>query len=354
MIKPKPLIDKMWRPEPDDTSRIDKYRFNSNERTTLFDDKEFSRIISELSPYDLVAYGELEPFYLKIVNWLNLNRENILLTAGSDAGIKAIYETYVSEGDEVIVTLPNYAMFSAYADMFGANQVKVFYNEELLLDNSKLLNMINPQTRLVIISNPGHTGTIVSRDNLLEIIIKAEKCNSLVLVDEAYYHFYPETIIDVIDDFENLIVSRTFSKAFGLPSIRIGLLIGNKNRINDLYKVKLVHEITGVAAKIGIFFLDNLNIVTKYVSDVNKGKEILYTRLKEIGFIVFESKANFIFFKPPKNIDPINIINFLEKQKILINGPFIKYPFDNHLRITVGDKSQMNFLCDELNNFVNK
>ena len=74
MIKPKPLIDKMWSPDPDDTSRKDKYRFNSNERTTLFDDKDFSRIISELSPYDLVAYGELEPFYLKIVNWLNLNR----------------------------------------------------------------------------------------------------------------------------------------------------------------------------------------------------------------------------------------------------------------------------------------
>ena len=354
MIKPKPLVEKMWRPEPDSSSRFDNYRFDRNERTTLFNDQQFSNILSKLSPYDLVAYGELEPFYNRISNWLDLNRGNILLTAGSDAGIKSIFETYISEGDEVIITLPNYAMFSAYADMFGANQVQVYYDEEFSLDTTGLLNKITEKTRLIVISNPGHTGTVASREDLIEIIRTAKNNDALVLVDEAYYHFYSDSIIDLIDDFENLIISRTFSKAFGLPSIRIGLLIGNSKRIDDLYKVKLVHEITGLAAKIGIFFLDHLEIVDQYVSDVNQGKEILYTRLNEIGFTVLESKANFVFFKPSQGLNPINVVNYLENEKILIKGPFSKYPFDDHLRITVGDEAQMNLFCDELINFIDK
>ena len=126
MIQAKKEVAQLWR--PDGSSRSDLYRFEKNERTTLFSEKEFTEILSILKPYDLVAYGELEPFYNKIVNWLKVERNNILLTSGSDAGIKTVYETYISKGDEVIITLPNYAMFSAYAEMFGAKQIKYLYD----------------------------------------------------------------------------------------------------------------------------------------------------------------------------------------------------------------------------------
>ena len=115
MTKPKKIISKTWRPDPDISKRSDFFRFERNERTTLFSEIEFNEMLSTLSPYDFVAYGELEPFYEKICEWLDIRRKNILLTSGSDAGIKAVFETYISEEDEILVSLPNYAMFSVYA-----------------------------------------------------------------------------------------------------------------------------------------------------------------------------------------------------------------------------------------------
>ena len=341
----------MWRPKPDTSERSGFYRFERNERTTLFSEKEFSDMLSQLSPYDFVAYGELEPFYQKITEWLCVERENILLTGGSDAGIRAVYETFISEGDEVLVSLPNYAMFSAYTSMFGGKEVNHFYGKDLYLNVEKFIQKINPSTKLVVVSNPGHTGAVIAESELVVVIEKAGLNNSLVLIDEAYHHFYPETMIDYIDRFENLIITRTFSKAFGLASIRIGLLIGCKNIIDELYKVKLVHEITGVAAKIGEYFLDHIQIVDQYVNAVNQGKNVLYKRLKKIGFEVLKSEANFVFFKTPDGLNPLDLKQYMEENRILIRGPFAKQPFDNHLRITVGDKNQMNHFCDTITDF---
>ena len=122
MIKSKKFIQELWRPEPDKSKRSDYYRFERNERTTLFSEIEFNEMLSTLSPYDFVGYGELEPFYEKICEWLKVDRKNILLSSGSDAGIKSVFETFVNEGDEVLISLPNYAMFSAYTAMFGGKR----------------------------------------------------------------------------------------------------------------------------------------------------------------------------------------------------------------------------------------
>ena len=352
MINPKNLIKNIWRPEPDVSKRSDYFRFERNERTTLFSDSEFNEIISTLSPYDLIAYGELEPFYEKICHWLDVGKKNILLTSGSDAGIKAVFETYISEEDEVLVSLPNYAMFSVYTQIFGAKEVQHFYEKDLKLDVGSFIKKINLNTKLIIVSNPGHTGRTVPKDEIVKIIEEGNRNNSLVIIDEAYFQFYPETMIGFIDRFDNLLITRTFSKAFGLASLRIGLLIGSENIISELYKVKLVHEITGVAAKIGIYMLDHMQIVDQYIDAVNQGKIILYRRLENIGFEVLKSEANFLFFKTSNNLNPLELKQYLEENRILIRGPFGKHPFDNHLRITIGDEKQMNYFCDTIENFL--
>ena len=352
MIKPKKLISKIWRPEPDSTVRNDFYRFERNERTTLFSDEQFSDILANLDPYDLVAYGELEPFYEKICHWLDVGRKNILLTSGSDAGIKAVFETYISEEDEVLVSLPNYAMFSVYTQIFGAKEVQHFYEKDLKLDVGSFIKKINLNTKLIIVSNPGHTGRTVPKDEIVTIIEEGNRNNSLVVIDEAYFQFSSETMIDFIDRFDNLLITRTFSKAFGLASLRIGLLIGSENIISELYKVKLVHEITGVAAKIGIYMLDHMQIVDRYVDAVNQGRIILYRRLENIGFEVLKSESNFLFFKTPNSLNPLELKQYLEENHILIRGPIGKHPFDDHLRITIGDEKQMNYFCDTIENFL--
>ena len=348
MITPKKYIHELWRPNPDASNRVDFYRFDRNERTTLLTPSQFQDVISTVTPYDLTAYGELEPFYNKIAQWLNLKRSNLLLSSGSDAGIKAIYETYVSEGDEVLITLPNYAMFSAYADMYGAKRINHYYDKDLSLNVDHLIQKININTKLVVVSNPGHAGTVVSEKGISQILAHAKTTNTLVVIDEAYYHFYEKTMIGHIGEYDNLVVVRTFSKAFGLASIRIGLLIANEKLIDELYKVKLVHEISGLAAKIGIYFLDHMEIIDQHVDAVNKGKDYLYKNLDELGYKTNYSNSNFVYFEVPDNIEPLDIKNALEEKKILISGPFLKEPFNGQLRITVGDIDQMKHFCEEL------
>jgi len=354
MIKSKNNIKKINRPDPDASKRFSHYRFDRNERTTLFKKEQFNKMLSILSPYDFVAYGELEPFYLKLSKYLKIDRDKILLTSGSDAGIKAVYETFVSEGEEVLISLPNYAMFSVYTSMFGGKEVNHFYEKDLTLNIKQFIQKINSNTKLIVVSNPGHTGTIIAGNEMVHIIEEAALNNSLVLIDEAYHHFYPETMIEYIDRYENIVLTRTFSKAFGLASLRIGLLIGCKKIIIELYRVKLVHEITGLAAKIGGYCIDNIDLVNKYVNEVNQGKNVLYKRLKKNGFKVYISETNFVFFKTTKDVNSIDLKQYLEENRIFIKGPFLKYPFDNHLRITVGDEEQMNFFCDTLDNFLIK
>jgi len=352
-VNPKKTIEKIWRPAPDTSKRSNYYRFERNERTTLFSVAEFDDMLSHLSPYDFVAYGELEPFYEKICNWLNIKRENILLTSGADAGIKAIYETYVNKNEEILISLPNYAMYSAYTLMFGGVEVQHLYEKNLTLDLEGFKKKINPKTKLVVLSNPSHTGTTISEKEIVQIIEIAASTESLVLIDEAYHHFSTATMINYINRYQNLIIVRTFSKAFGLASLRMGLLISCKKIIEQLYKVKLVHEIDGVASKIGSYLLDNMQIVDKYVEDINAGKCILYERLNKLNIDFTKSESNFVLFKTPSNINPSNLKHYLKQNRILIGGPFQKFPFDNHLRVTVGDEYQMNLFCDAVEDYLN-
>ena len=242
-------------------------------------------------------------------------------------------------------------MFSAYTAMFGGKEVQHIYEKDLTFDVERFIQKINPNTKLAVVSNPSHTGTILSENEIIQIVKEAKSNNSLLLIDEAYHYFYPGTMVNYIDRFENLIITRTFSKAFGLASLRIGLLIGCKKIINELYKVKLVHEITGVAAKIGSYFIDHMDLVDQYVNEVNQGKNVLYKRLGKTGFEVFKSETNFVFFKTTMGVSPIDLKQYLEENCIFIKGPFSKHPFDNHLRITVGDQNQMHMLCDAIESY---
>ena len=352
MINTNKLIQQIDRPSPDHSSRENDYRFDRNERTTLFTDEEFKGMISQLSPYDFVAYGELEPFYNKISEWLQLNREQLLLTSGSDMGIRSVFETFIGVGDKVLITQPNYAMFSVYNKMYGGVELAEWYKEDLSLDVENLFQNLTDDVKLLIISNPSHTGKSIDPKILIEIIEKANKNSTLVLVDEAYFHFHNDSMIKYIDVYKNLIITRTFSKAFGLASLRIGLLIANSGLINELYRVKLVHEITGVAAKIGSFMLDNLHIVDNYVNDVNEGKDILYNRLSKFNIETHRSDSNLFFFSMPEKTNIKDFMSFLEKKKIYIKGPFTKPPFKGQMRITVGDKEQMTMFCDQLENYL--
>jgi histidinol-phosphate aminotransferase len=352
MIKSNKLISQICRPSPDALERENLLRFEKNERTTLFSDQEFEAIIKTITPFDLVAYSELEPFYKTVVNSLSIQRENVLITAGSDIAIKTIFETFVEEGDEVINFYPNYAMFSVYSKMFGAKEIIKTYNSDLLMDIPDLLNTISSSTRIVIISNPGHNGVTIPEKQIIAVLEKTKNTQTIVLVDEAYVDFSSVDMLKYINTYDQLVIVRTMSKAYGVASVRVGFIFGCKDIINEVYRVKPVHEIDGIAAKIGKYLYEHPEIKNNFVFTVNKGKEVLYKRFEEMGIHSLKSDTNFVYFKLKEHFNPNEVYEKLKLKNIYIKNPFKGNPFDNFLRTTVGSPDQMNLLCDELENIL--
>lgn len=349
MIEPRGLLKNVSRALTNTEGRIGKgMRLDHNERTTPLPDKIVQEVWKTISPEDLVAYPALEGLYAKLAKSLGVSRDMLLLTYGSDTGIRMVFDTYVNPGDEVISLNPSYGMFTVYGDMFGARKHLVEYNADFSLPVNRITDKINSKTKLVILADPNHTGTAIPRKDIISVIEKAAGVKALVLVDEAYHYFYEKTMIDGVSRFDNLIIVRSLSKAFGIAPLRVGYLISQPANIQNLYKVKLTHDITSVSAKFAEYFLDHPEIAQAYVKQVNEGKEYLTREFAGMGGHVFPSVTNFVFVRLPERLDAVKLVRSLEERKVWIKGPFKGVPIDGFIRITVGPQEQMGILMKHI------
>lgn len=341
------------RPIPETENREDFLRLDRNERTSLLSDLEFKNLMDTINPFDLTPYSILEPFYSDVVKWLKIKREQLLLTHGSEQAIKLIFDAFIDEDSSVINYKPNFQMYSVYIQMFGAKEIQKFYNDNLELDVKSLIQSIDSSIKLIVISNPGHNGILIPKDDLLKITKIAEKHDCLVIVDEAYADFCDFSIVDEISNFKNLLVIRTMSKAFGLASLRIGFIISNSKIINQIYKVKPVHEISGLSSKIGSYFIKNINIKDAYVSKIKESKKYLEDEFVKLNLKWFNSDANFIYLEVDDTYRDY-LFEELKINKILIKKAPIVEPFSSLLRVTVGEISQMKLFVTKLKEIFKK
>lgn len=342
MVRPKRLIEKLYRVPPEFAGRTrDTIRLDRNECTVPFPAGHLRKILASITPDEITAYPQLEPFYKKLSGWLKVDRGQVLLTAGSDTAIRAVFEVYVEEADEVVIFPPTYGMYPVYCDMFGAKKIEVLYDDDFSMPIKRALDAIGPDTKLVAIPNPNHTGTVFSKSELLEILKRAKIHNALVLIDEAYHHFYEGTMLPFIDKFDNLIIIRTFSKAFGIAPLRIGYIVSDKANIANLYKVKLTHEITSVSARFGEYLLDHTGIMENYARAVRSGIKYLSKEFKRLGISVPPSYANFLYAKLPAGVDSDLVVKLLKEKDFHIRGLHSSGPIKGHIRITAGPVSQM-------------
>ena len=148
----------------------------------------------------------------------------MLLTNGTDEAIQVLVNTYVDDGDEVIILRPSYAMYRFYAEVAGANIREIDYTPgTLAFPLAQLLDSISPITRAILIANPNNpTGTAITIPAIRQILERTPQ--AAVLIDEAYYEFSGITALPLVKDYPNLFVSRTFSKVYGMAAMRIGCL----------------------------------------------------------------------------------------------------------------------------------
>lgn len=279
-------------------------------------------------------YGDLER---KLAQYVGVNKDQIMITNGSDQGIDLIFRTFTEAGDTIIIPTPSFAMFYKSAQIVGNQILRPLYTKEnLSFPLKELLGMITKSVKLIVICNPNNpTGTLVSVDNIQEIAQKAP--NAIILVDEAYFEFSGVTAVALIKNYPNIIVVRTLSKAFGLSSLRVGYIVSSNSYINELLKVCGPYDVNMIAYTASLTVLDVLKGMQKYVDEVmTQAKPMVEEFFTKNGLTFYQSAGNFLLYRPIQKQEE----KILKENGILVR-PQDKTNIENTLRLSIGTVKQM-------------
>ena len=344
-----------WNSQARDSSKI---WLDKNENNDEYLKKLYLNIIKKIKFSDISAYPDLTDTYKKISSFFKLSTNKVYLTAGSDLAIKSIFEACVFPGDKVLTTNPTYAMYSIYCELFNAKKILIDYEfskNNPYLNINKLISAIkNHKPKLICIPNPDSpTGQVISKKNIEIILLLAKKNKSLVLVDEAYNLFYKNSLISCIRKFNNLIITRSASKAMAIAGLRVGIVISNPVLISKIFMHKPMYEISSL----GSFFIKeiikpkNYKLIKNSVNRLLEGKKLFINYLKKMNIQYFNSHGNFIH------------INFGSAKKEIIKE-LQKYIYfraeENHAslkgysRISLTSKKNFKLIIKIINKFYSK
>ncbi len=250
-------------------------------------------VLHRLDSERLAKYPEREPAERAVAEFLGIAPGQVLLTNGVDEGIHLLCETYLEPGDEVIIAVPTFSMYEIYAAATGARVVAVQTNKDFSFPAAEVLARITDRTRLIAVANPNNpTGSVADREDLLEIA--AAVPDAALLVDEAYFDFYGQSVMDAVSTTPNLFVARTFSKAYGLAGLRIGVLVGTAEQMKMVRRVSPPYSVNGVALACLPAALAECDYLNNYVAEVRRGRERLEKELAALGVKYWPSQANFV------------------------------------------------------------
>lgn len=282
--------------------------------------------------------------------YAGVSPESIIAGNGSDELIQIIVNTFVEKGEKVVVLSPDFSMYSFFTEIGGGIPVQIESDDEFHIDIDYLISeVIKINAKMVILSNPNNpTGDIIERDKLIKLI---ETCNCIVVIDEAYFEFYRETLVDKIEDFDNLIILRTCSKAAGMAAIRLGFLITNQELLYEVKSVKTPYNLSSITQSFGEVILRNNNIIKLNSDKIVEQREKLIQALSEFQELkMFKAKANFILIKLERATD-------LNK-KLLANGIKVRSfgggKLTNCMRITIGSENENAGLLEVFKDFFDK
>jgi len=346
MIQPKKAVIKMSEYSPPTSGRAKKLRLDFNENTIGCSPKVIDAL-KQMNNNDLSVYPEYSSFKKILKEYAGFSEDEILLSNGSDDGIKTIISTFMEKGEEIIIPTPSFAMFKFYASIEDAKITEILYNEDLTFPTGRVLDAINEDTKIVVMVNPNNpTGTPILEEDIIKIVQKAQENDAIALIDEAYYEFYESSSANLLKEYDNVIVTRTFSKAFGLAGLRLGYILSNKTNIAALAKESSPYGVNTLALIAGEAALSDMDFVQNYVSEIKENKKCVENKLADLGIITFPSSANFIIAKFGDNCG--EICDSLKEKGILVrnrtNDPLLK----GCIRITIGTKEQCEQLLTEL------
>ena len=278
-----------------------------------------------------------------------VNKENIFLGNGSDEAIDLIIRAFCRPGeDNIVIPDPTYGMYQVCATINDIKVRKVQLKADFSLDEDQVLKEIDHQTKLIFLCSPNNpTGNRFSKDAISRII---STFKGIVVIDEAYIDFSTDPgFVSWVQRTPNLIVLQTFSKAWGMAGVRLGMAFSSQEIIEIMNRIKPPYNISTLTQKTALEVLQNVDEVQPKVNIILREKERLYNELATLSMVqqVFRSEANFILAR----MDQANFIyEQLLKQHIIVRNRSKATLCDQCLRFTVGTKEENDRLISALKN----
>jgi len=281
----------------------------------------------------LTKYPEREPVERIVAAHFGLQSEQVLLTNGVDEAIHLMCATFLEAEDEALVWTPSFFMYDVSVQMMTPHLHKVQSDATLTFPFERFMAGITERTKLIIVASPNNpTGAVVSREHLLAIAKAAP--HAVLMVDEAYYHFHGESTMSDLATVPNLIVARTFSKAYGLANLRIGMLAGNATLLRYVRKVSSPYNVNGVALDCLPVAIADEDYLAWYTEQVRVGRERMMEGLRELGVPFFPSQANFVLMDiGPKHKE---LLVAMRAHGVLLRDRSADPGCDGFVRITIG------------------
>jgi histidinol-phosphate aminotransferase len=304
--------------------------------------------LQQVTADDLSRYPERQATEAHVAEFLGVNPSELLLTNGVDEAIHLLCQTYLDPGDEALIIVPTYSMYQIYISATGANIVSVASGRDFEFPGRGVLNHVSRRTRLIAVANPNNpTGTVAHREDLLQIARSAP--DSAVLIDEAYFEFYGDTLLDQCRSFSNLFVARTFSKVYGLAGLRVGALVSNSDQMQVLRRVCSPYNVNAVALACLPEALVDVNYVRDYVREVIEGRTRLERILGDHGMQFWPSHANFVLTRVgSKREDSAAFVQQMRQRGILVRDRSGDPGCLGCVRITLGPQRHTDHLLTSL------
>jgi len=319
-------------------------RLDFNENTVGCSPRVLERL-RNLNGEELARYPVRDVGEDVVARHLSVRKDELLLTNGTDEAIHLICETYIEPGENAIVVVPTFAMFRIYAEAAGARVNEIAAGETFKYPTQTVLSRITESTRLIAIANPNNpTGAFVPLSEIEQIARAAPQ--GAILIDEAYFEFCGETMIPKWRQLPNLFVSRTFSKAYGLAGLRIGVLMGNVEQMKMLRRASSPYNLNSVALACLPAALEDHEFVSNYVADTEDGRRELESELDSWNVRYWPSRANFVLMYLGENCR--SFIQQMRSRGILVRDRSSDPGCKDCVRITLGIREHNQRLLSNL------
>ena len=343
-IKPRDAVIRMAPYSPPTGGRLGKLRMDFNENTVGCSPRIAQFLRDQISEAALSVYPDYTGVREALAPHFGVAPDEILLTNGTDEAIQVLINTYVDDGDEVLLLRPSYAMYRFYAEVAGAAVHEIDYKApDYAFPIAELIDSVGPRTKAVLVANPNNpTGSGVSLEAIESLVRKAS--HAVVLIDEAYFEFSGVTGIGKLAQYPNLVVSRTVSKVYGMAAMRVGCLFSQAANVAYLHKAQSPYSVNALAALAAREAVKDGDYIDRYVKEALAARDMLCAGLDRLQIRYTPSSGNFVLGHFGSRA--LEVRNALRDHAILVRDR--SYEIPGGVRITVGTREQTGRVLEEL------